>query len=183
MSVVSKNEELRFIKIVEKEQIKQMAGLAAEIWNEYFPPLISQAQTDYMVKNLQSEEAVAQNIKDGYEYYFITSGNGNEENERKNIGYFAVNCEMPKEPERVLVSKVYLHKDMRGRGYAGKVIRFIEDLSIDRGKKLLYLYVFRGNENSIAVYKKWGFKIVRNAETDIGGGFVLHDYEMEKVLE
>lgn len=162
---------IEFILIHKPEQIKKAAAAAKEIWNEYFPPLISQGKTDYMVKNFQSEEAISDSIKKGYEYYFIML-------ENNIIGYFAVFEKI----ECLFISKLYLYKEQRGNGYASKVIKFIEKLALERGKKSVYLYVYKGNENSVAVYKNWNFKITREVDTDIGGGYVLNDFEMEKLL-
>ena len=37
---------------------QRLAALADEIWHEYWPALIGDAQTDYMVENFQSLEAI-----------------------------------------------------------------------------------------------------------------------------
>lgn len=46
--------------------------MAYHIWNEYWPAIIGQAQTDYMVEKFQSLNAFRTDIADnGYEYFFI----------------------------------------------------------------------------------------------------------------
>ena len=44
---------------------RPVAGLAHEIWYEYYVPLIGRAQVDYMVSRFQSSEAMAQQIARG----------------------------------------------------------------------------------------------------------------------
>ena len=51
---------------------QRLAALADEIWHEYWPALIGDAQTDYMVEKFQSLNAFRTDIADnGYEYFFI----------------------------------------------------------------------------------------------------------------
>ena len=45
-----------------------------------------------------------------------------------------------------------------------------------------YLTVNRGNAKAIRAYERNGFKVVRTQVTDIGNGFVMDDYVMEKVF-
>ena len=41
------------VAISNDDDIKNLADLAHTIWNEYFPPIIGQAQVDYMVEKGQ----------------------------------------------------------------------------------------------------------------------------------
>jgi ribosomal protein S18 acetylase RimI-like enzyme len=60
-------------------------------------------------------------------------------------------------------------------------MEFIEQLARDRGLKLLWLTVNKGNP-AVNAYKRLGFRIVAAVVMDIGGGFVMDDFRMEKVL-
>ena len=44
----------------------------------------------------------------------------------------------------------------------------------------MYLTVNKGNDLGIRAYKGTGFQIVEAVVTDIGEGFVMDDYVMEK---
>ena len=51
---------------------QRLAALADEIWHEYWPALIGDAQTDYMVENFQSLEAIERDMREhAYEYWFM----------------------------------------------------------------------------------------------------------------
>ena len=41
---------------------------------------------------------------------------------------------------------------------------------------MIWLTVNKHNNGTIAVYKKFGMKIIRSQVTDIGNGFVMDDY-------
>ena len=47
------------------------------------------------------------------------------------------------------------------------------------GLDAVYLNVNRHNDGVIAVYRHFGFQIIRKEKNDIGGGFYMDDYVME----
>lgn len=163
---------LTFKKVTTGEEIKETAQLAYNIWNQHFVSIIGQAQTDYMLENFQSENAMTKQIEDGYEYFQFILDN-------KPIGYFGV-CK--EEDNTLFLSKLYLKKEYRGRGYARQAFEFIKGLAKGYGNKSIWLTVNKYNDNTIAVYKKFGMKIIRSQVTDIGNGFVMDDYVFEYEL-
>lgn len=160
------------IQPLREEEIQSLAVLASEIWNEYYVPIIGQAQVDYMVARFQSAEAMRQQIADGYEYFIVRA-------DGRLIGYFAVKAE-PKE-RQLFISKLYLHKSTRGSGTGRACMEFIEHLAQQRGLVRLWLTVNKGNP-SVSVYQRLGFRIAADIVIDIGNGFVMDDYRMEKEL-
>ena len=65
---------VQFVPVTTPQQIEAVAGLAHEIWYEYYVPLIGRAQVDYMVAKFQSSGAVAEQLREGYEYFLIERG-------------------------------------------------------------------------------------------------------------
>lgn len=61
-----------FQPIKTAKDVENLATLASEIWHEYWPAIIGADQTDYMVEQFQSEEAIRRDIaENSYEYWFI----------------------------------------------------------------------------------------------------------------
>jgi ribosomal protein S18 acetylase RimI-like enzyme len=163
---------LSFQPVTTKEEIEATARLAAEIWREYYIRIITAAQIDYMLDKFQSVLAIADQIEhQGYEYYLMRVNGGH-------AGYLAIKPE--DENPKLFLSKFYLLKAYRGQGYGSRAIRFLEELCRERGLKAIWLTVNRHNTSSIAVYERNGFRTVRTQVADIGGGFVMDDYVMEK---
>jgi diamine N-acetyltransferase len=163
---------LQFVPVTTPAQLDVVAGLAREIWYEYYVPLIGRAQVDYMVSRFQSSGAMAQQLREGYEY-FLTERDG------QGIGYCAV---QPQPAESSLfLSKLYLLRDARGAGTGRVCMEFIEQLARRRGLKLLWLTVNKGNP-AVKAYERLGFRIAADLVMDIGGGFVMDDFRMEKPL-
>ena len=95
------------------------------------------------------------------------------------IGYTGVR---PDGEGKLFLSKLYILKPYRGQGYASEAFAFLERLCAEEGLSAIWLTVNRFNTNTIAVYEKKGFVTVRTQVADIGSGFVMDDYIMEKTL-
>ncbi len=154
---------------VEDQNIDVLAGLASEIWHEYWVEILSPAQIDYMVEKFQSSHAIKNQIKnEDYKYYFITV-NGIK------AGYFGISFKK----DYLFLSKLYIKKDFRHLGIGTKVFEKIKEIAVQNNYKSIQLTVNKYNQNTINAYNKWGFKTIDSVVSDIGGGFVMDDYIME----
>ncbi len=151
-------------------QVAGVARMAHEVWNEYYVPLIGQAQVDYMVEKLQSAAAMQAQIDAGYEYFQIRQTGAN-------VGYAAIRHDAA--DARVFISKLYLLAAHRRSGAGRQALELIERMASERGATHLWLTVNKGNA-SVRAYERLGFEIVDAMVMDIGGGFVMDDYKMEK---
>ncbi len=164
---------LEFSKVLSEDEISRLADIAKGIWYEYFPGLISAKQVDYMVEKYQSKNAISRQIaSEGYQYFMVIDGSDI-------LGYIGIR----EENDKLFLSKLYLKKEFRGRGYFSKMLLFIEDIAKNKKLKSLYLTVNKHNDNSVLVYKKKGFSVINEQAADIGGGFIMDDYIMEKKLK
>ena len=156
---------------------QRLAALADEIWHEYWPALIGEAQTDYMVERFQSLAAIERDMAEHvYEYWFLQA-----EDDGRIVGYTGGHVEA--QTNRFFISKIYLLAEERGRGFASQTIRFYEGLCRERNLEAMYLTVNKGNDLGIRAYLGTGFRTIDAVETDIGNGFIMDDYIMEKRIE
>lgn len=153
-------------------QVAEVARMARQVWDEYYVPLIGRAQVDYMVARFQTAEAMQSQIDSGYEYFQIRQ-------DGQNIGYAAIRHDAPE--ARLFISKLYLLARHRQSGAGRKSLQLIEQIARDRGATHLWLTVNKGNP-SVHAYERLGFRIVEALVMDIGGGFVMDDYRMEKAV-
>jgi len=166
------NLSVEFVPVTTSQQIEAVAGLAHEIWYEYYVALIGRAQVDYMVAKFQSSAAVAAQVREGYDYFLIQLD-----------GQIGGYCAVQSEPANrsLFLSKLYLLRDARGGGTGRVCMEFIEQLARRRGLNLLWLTVNKGNP-AVKSYERLGFRIAADLVMDIGDGFVMDDYRMEKSL-
>ncbi|ORX70398.1 N-acetyltransferase GCN5 [Anaeromyces robustus] len=163
--------EFKELFINEEEKIKEMSAMASSIVKEHFDPIIGSAQNDYMIKKFQTVESIKDQLEHGYRYFFVKKNS-------ENIGFLAF---YPKS-EVMYMSKFYLYKDQRGKGYSHKMLDFIIEETKKLGLKSIELNVNRNNSACFA-YEKLGFKVARTEKNDIGSGFFMDDYVYKYDIE
>ena len=142
---------VRFVAVETDEDQEKLAKLADEIWHEYWPAIIGDAQN---------------------EYWFVVDEAG------KTVGYTG-GCE-ESETSRYFISKIYLLAEERGKHYASQIIGFYTDLCRSRDLHSMYLTVNKQNDLGIRAYYGKGFVTIESVKNDIGNGFAMDDYVMEK---
>ena len=104
----------------------------------------------------------------GFEYFLFRYN-------KSNIGY----CGIKKKESELFLSKLYLHKNMRGKGIGKEVMAFLLKKCQDELLDSIVLTVNKNNASAIRAYEKWGFKVVDSFKKDIGNGFFMDDYLMK----
>lgn len=155
------------------EDAPNLAALAAVIWPEAFSDMITRAQIEYMLKHLQSAQAMATQMREGFFYWFICRGD-------QRIGYAAVRYDVDENIGHL--SKLYILAAERGGGASLHALNALCDDARARGATRLSLTVNKTNARAIRFYEKHGFKKTRALVIDIGGGFVMDDFVMERPL-
>lgn len=170
---------LSFVPVKTKADQELLAKIAGEIWRGYWPSLIGEAQTEYMIEQFQSLKAIRKYMaRHDYEYWLLVATEGEGDDAKKTIvGFTGGRSE--NDTNRFFVSKVYLYPEARGHGYARRVMEFYKDLCFVRGHVAMYLTVNKHNDLGIRAYKGIGFSTIDAVETNIGHGFIMDDYIME----
>ncbi len=161
-----------FLHVTDSRAIDKVAGLARIIWREHFTPIIGAGQVAYMLEKFQSAVAIREQLRNGGMRYFLIRPAADC------VGYFAIKPQ----DEELFLSKFYILAEHRGRGYGRKALAFIEDLAREDGAAFITLTVNRHNSGVIRVYEKMGFAVVSSQVEAIGGGYVMDDYVMQKLV-
>ena len=151
--------------------IEIIVGLAFIIWTEHYAPIIGDEQVAYMLERFQSAEAVRRQINDEqYEYYIAET--------REPAGY----CALRPEPDKraLFLSKLYVKQEYRRQGLARRLMDYALKDPRPGVFDTVRLTVNKHNNDSIEAYERMGFIIQDSVVTDIGNGFVMDDYVMEK---
>jgi ribosomal protein S18 acetylase RimI-like enzyme len=148
-------------------------ALGVRIWREHYTGFLSREQVEYMLSGRYEEADLREYVNgDGRWFWVLRSGGGP-------IGF--VRCALLSANELKL-EEIYLEASHRGHGYGARMIRHVESHAHALGCRTLVLSVNRRNVESIGVYEKVGFTVREAVVSDIGGGFVMDDYVMEKRL-
>lgn len=160
------------IETEDKEKAAELSVLASRIVKEHFDPIIGSKQNDYMIRKFQSVSAIEEQLRHGYQYYFVND----EANVR--IGFLA----FYKRENELYLSKFYLKKEYRGRGYSKEMLRFAVTKAREINAESITLNVNKNND-AIRVYEKLGFQKIREEQNSIGGGFIMDDFVYELPLK
>ena len=171
----------RRVSATNEAGIRNMSALATHIVREHFDPIIGVEQNDYMIERFQTPEAIAAQIEDRYEYYFVLppaddSQSTDQQRPARPVGFLAV---QPRESGELYLGKFYLLKQERGKGYARTMTRFVVQRARKLGCDHILLRVNRDNFQAILAYEHLGFERTGELTTDIGGGFVMDDFVYE----
>ncbi len=152
------------------KSIEEMSSFASSIIKDYYDPIIGSEQNDYMIKKFQSAESIKEQISKGYEYYFVC-------NKNKRIGFLA----FYKRENELYLSKFYLEKTERGKGYSRLMMDFVKENAKKNNLPSVTLNVNKFNVSKY-VYEKLGFSEIRKEKNYIGNGFFMDDYVYEYKL-
>ncbi|MFN3544276.1 MAG: GNAT family N-acetyltransferase [Thiobacillus sp.] len=153
-------------------EVDAIAALARVVWQATYPALISQAQIDAMLADRYAAERIRAQLADPVHAWRVVHADGAP------VGFAHAYLEA----DGCKLDKLYVHPDRQRRGCGGALLRAIEDWARAQGVRQLRLQVNRGNAQAIRAYEKHGFHIVEARVFDIGSGFVMDDYVMEKTL-
>lgn len=95
---------ISFYLVQDDKDIQLLTDIAQEIWHEYFPCIISDAQIEYMIEQYQSVSALTKQIKDGGYCYQILYCDDIP------AGYFGVCMQ---DDGSLFLSKLYLKQQFR----------------------------------------------------------------------
>ena len=164
---------LSFDLVKEPERIAELANFAEGIFREYFSTLHSADKVEYLVNYLLSTESLTTAIADeGYEYYFVDDGD-------EHVGFIGIKPD----DGYLFLSKLYLTKEVRGKGYGRSEFEFVKQRARDLGFERIRLTCARDNIASLDKYDHMGFKKIARVNSNVGGGFEMNDYVMEYTLD
>ncbi|MDK2123840.1 GNAT family N-acetyltransferase [Parachitinimonas caeni] len=153
--------------------IPVISELAGVIWRAHYPGLITHEQIDYMLAQRYNPIALAEEIEtvghrlDALWMDGVIVGYAN---------YFRYS------PTEMKLDKLYLHPDLHGQGHGSRLLEHVFDESRKAGCSALILCVNKGNEKAMKSYLRNGFSVRESICVDIGGGFVMDDFVLEKSL-
>lgn len=144
--------------------------LAQDIFIEYYTPINGKDHATYMANKFLSIEAIQDKIAHGAIFKLLFLNN-------QPIGFI----EYEIDNERIFLSKLYVHKLFRKKGYGRFMLEDCINYGLIHNKNAVYLTVNKHNLTK-DLYLHWGFKIIDSVVTDIGNNYVMDDYIMEKTI-
>jgi ribosomal protein S18 acetylase RimI-like enzyme len=157
-----------------REQFAAVAELAARIWHSHYAGIISPAQIDYMLGGRFCAANLEQYLGSATAGLWVLWHAGQP------VGYCSYAT--TESPAQLKLEQLYLLAEFRGQGMGRSMLDHVETIARQRGCSTLVLAVNKANAGSIALYRKRGFSVRDEVRLEIGAGFVMDDYVMEKSL-
>ena len=143
--------------------------MAYEIWPETYSQILSKDQLEYMLGLFYNEQKLKTEIEQGVEFILIYE-------DVQPAGFAAFS---KTEPEVYKLHKIYVLPSQQGKGTGRFIIDEVIKAIKQVGAMALQLNVNRNN-NAKLFYEKLGFVVIREEDIDIGNGYFMNDYVMEK---
>jgi GNAT superfamily N-acetyltransferase len=162
------------VRRIGEDELPVVRKLGHEIWRQYYPTIISEAQIEYMLSVWYQPAAMAREMQTRGTWFALI-----EVASHGPVGYLS----FERYPEDVLfINKLYVQPAMHGRGVGAVALQWTYDRAAERGYRSVQLRVNKRNATAIRAYQRAGFVFVEDVCTDIGNGFVMDDFRMEKRL-
>ena len=153
-------------------EIDALCSLARVIWRHHYPPIIGMAQTEYMLAQRYDPAVIRQELARADAWWDTLKDEGS---------LVAFSSCFVLEPDRALkIDKLYVHPSRQRRGHGGALLEHALQRAARLKLSRLELAVNKRNTAAIDAYRKHGFRIRDAVVKDIGGGFVMDDYIMER---
>lgn len=154
-----------------EKDIPLIRDLSMKIWPQTYAAILAAPQIDYMLQMMYSEEALQQQMKQHHEFIIVNDGIAT-------VGFASFSL---LEPGVYKLHKIYVMPQNQGKGTGKFVIGEIIKAMVRKGGTALQLNVNRNNKAK-DFYEKLGFTVIKEEDIDIGNGYLMNDYVMEKKI-
>lgn len=145
--------------------------LAHTTWPITFADILSSDQIAYMLDMMYSTTSLSQQMSQGVHFGGIFE-------EEILIGFIAFEPDL----EKIKIHKLYILPDHQGKKIGSMLIDYAENFAFQSSAVVLTLNVNKYN-TAVEFYKKIGFAIVRSENIEIGNGYLMEDFVMERHLK
>lgn len=158
-----------------------IAELAKTIWADAYKDILSQNQLHYMLDKFYNNQALIEQIENKKHIFLLVQ----ENDTFIAFASYQLNCLEPKQHVSLMhktkVHKIYVLPSQQGSGIGFKLIQEIEKKAKLAKNCALFLNVNRFNKAQY-FYKKLGFEVQYQENIEIGNGYLMEDFVMEKKL-
>lgn len=152
--------------------ISTIHKMAHAIWPPTFGDILSADQISYMLNLIYSEASLQSQLQEGHIFLLAEEGNtpiAYADYSLLKNGIYKLN-------------KIYILPSHQGKGIGRLLIEYIIQSIQKENATSLLLNVNRHNKAK-GMYERLGFKVISEEDIDIGSGYFMNDYIMEKKLK
>ncbi len=159
------------IEKISLKDLQRIIELAEKTWEPTYKEILSKEQLIYMFEMMYSEDVLRNRMLNGNDFY-ISKIN------QIDVGFLET---VKNDEYKLYISKIYVDPNYQKKGIGKYLIEFLEKKAISMKFKSLKLNVNRYNPAQ-HFYTRIGFRIEKQIDIEIGNGYLMEDYIMEKEL-
>lgn len=149
-------------------------SIAYRTWPETFESILTPDQIMYMLEQMYSIESLKdQTHNRGHQFIVVKIG-------QDYYGFSSIEPNYAAQSQ-TKIHKIYVLPEAQGKGIGKALFAEITKRALQAGNQKLLLNVNRNNK-ATHFYQGIGFNIVDNEDIDIGNGYYMNDYIMEKSI-
>ncbi|MCC6287326.1 MAG: GNAT family N-acetyltransferase [Chitinophagaceae bacterium] len=149
--------------------------LTFKIWPATYSAILTPEQIEYMLEMMYSETALKEQLQQKRHTFIILYHNDAP------AGFASYSVKEPGKTNSYKLHKIYVLPGKQGLGLGKKIVDLIIGDIMPQGAKALELNVNRNNK-ARGFYESLGFRVIKEEDIDIGNGYFMNDFVMEKVL-
>lgn len=162
-----------FLRKAKEQDIESIRDLADRTWWDAYGTYLSREQIRYMLDKMYSPAEILHQMEEGH-IFLIAAQDGQDIGF---AGFSVVNSE-----QRIFkLHKLYILPQYHGQGTGKLLMNEVIDQVRKAGATTLQLNVNRNNK-ALEFYHKAGFVVKETVDLDIGNGYQMNDYIMEKPI-
>jgi diamine N-acetyltransferase len=152
-----------------KDDIGLIRELTFQVWPQTYESILSKDQIDYMLELMYSVSSLQKQMDTGSQFVILY-------NDERPVGF----ASFEDQGKRIWkLHKIYVLQDQQGKGGGRFLLDHVIDNIKQQGAEKLQLQVNRNNK-ARSFYEKLGFYELTYIELDIGNGYFMKDFIMEK---
>jgi len=160
------------IRLAQVDDLTTVEQLAREIWPVAYDGIVPPVQLAYMLDLIYSNAALRDQLLDQQHIFLMLEQDG------KPVGFASYSTVAPGVSK---LHKIYVHQNTQGQGLGKKLIDYIIEQLQSQSIHTLRLNVNRYNKARF-FYEKLGFVVMKEEDVDIGSGYFMIDYVMERPI-
>jgi GNAT superfamily N-acetyltransferase len=163
------------IRYAQKNELHLIRKIAFETWPITYKNILSNNQLTYMLNMFYDLDVLAtQQAQLKHQFILAFDDLGNE------TGFACYSKEIDNLTTKYLLHKLYILPNQQGKNVGTMLLNFVlKEIKKTNERAIIQLNVNRNN-NALNFYLKHSFSIIHEKDNDIGEGYFMNDYVMQR---
>jgi GNAT superfamily N-acetyltransferase len=153
------------------EDFETIHALAEKVWPQTYKSILSEEQVEYMFGMMYSREAFTEQVGLKNHHFLLAKG------DNEYLGFASYECNYSTGVTKI--HKLYVLPETQGKGVGRAMVTAIVNIAKKNGNSIISLNVNRYNK-AVHFYEAIGFTKAGQEDIDIGQGYLMEDYIMQK---